>query len=620
MRRQDPIKLVLPPGVVKDTTEYSAAGRFIDANRIRWTNATTVQPLKGCVKAISSVFKGTCRALFGWAAIDGTRLMAIGTNKKYYVENGGNLVDITPIRSTAALGANPITSVNTSGTVTITHAAHGALAGDFVTVSGATAFNSLTVGQLNQEFEILTVPTANTYTVATGGTASAGGTGGGAGVSVSYQLNTGGSSSSGFATGYGAGTYARLGYGDPYTSSDATMGEWSQSQWGEDLAFAPRNGAGIYYYDFTTPSARAVNISTLGGASNTPSVVTFLLVDGDAKHAIAFGVNPFGTATRDPLTYRGCSQGNIADWDTTSTTNTAFENRLTRGTEFMCAISAMGEILAFTDTSIYSLQYLGPPDIYSQKHISSKHPIMGYRTVCASADAVYWWGKKGFWRYRGAIQEIPCTLKEWVYNDIDPNNQNKSYSFYDALNNEVWHFYQSRTSTTGDVDKYVKYNINLNCWDNGVWDRTAWEPQDVFSSPRATNNSGVLLAHETGVDDAATGSPVSMGSYVQSGPSEIGDGGKAMKVDYIWPDVDFTTSTSLTPQAEIEFIFRNRPGEDSHSTFTATITGNADGTFTDKLDVGKRGRSAEMWFGSTTIGTFWSLGTNRAAVYPAGGR
>ena len=618
MRRQDPVKLVIPPGIVKDTTNYSAAGRFIDANRIRWINATTVQPIKGCVKAISSTFLGICRALFGWASIDGDRYMAIGTNKKYYVESGGTLVDITPIRSSSTINNNPFASTNGSGVVTVTDTSHGALAGDYVTYSGATAFNNLTTGDLNKEHEILTVVDANTYTINTGGTANASSSGGGASVVAAYQLNTGGSSTAFTATGYSAGAYSREGYGDPYTGGIPVMGEWSQDQWGEDLAFCPRYGK-PYYYDVTTPTTRAVAVSSLGGASNVPDSVTFFMVDGDAKHAIAFGTSPYGSATRDPLTYRGCSQGDIADWDTTSTTNTAFENRLTRGTEFMCAIAALGEILAFTDTSIYSLQYLGPPDIYSQKHISSDHPIMSSRTLCASASAVYWWGKKGFWRYNGTVQEIPCTLKEWVSNDMDPDTTLKSFSFYDSLNNEVWHYYQSRTSTTGDVDKYVKYNIALNCWDNGIWNRTAWEPQDVFGSPRATDETGRLLSHETGIDDGATGSPLNMGSYIQTGPAEIGDGGKAMRVEDFWPDIGFDQSTSGNPTVELELIFRNRPGESSHTTYTATIQGNGS-NFTDSLDVGKRGRSVEMRVETSSVGTFWTLGTNRANIFPAGGR
>jgi hypothetical protein len=202
---------------------------------------------------------------------------------------------------------------------------------------------------------------------------------------------------------------------------------------------------------------------------------------------------------------------------------------------------------------------------------------------------------------------------------MDPANEAKSFSFYDSLNNEVWHFYQSKTSTTGDVDKYVKYNIALNCWDNGIWNRTAWEPQDVYSTPRATDETGRLLSHEVGIDDGATGSPLNMGSYIQTGPAELGDGGKAMRVEDFWPDIGFDQSTSGNPTVDLELIFRNRPGQSAHSTYTATIIGNGP-NFTDSLDVGKRGRSVEMRVETSSPGTFWTLGTNRANIFPAGVR
>lgn len=613
----EPVPLPIPPGVVKDITRYSAKGRWIDSNRIRFIEGF-VQPIGGWTKAISDTVVGTSRSLFAWADSDGNKYNGIGTNKKFYVESGGSISDITPIRKTTSpLGTDPIDSTAASGIVTINDTAHGANVGDYVTISGATTFDDLTTGELNQEFVILTVPDANSYTVDTGGAASSGASGGGASVVAAYQLNIG-SNSTVLGTGWGSGSYSRSGYGSPYSISFVNqLRQWSQDQFDDLLVANPRGGA-IYFYDPGSP-ARLADISTLSGAVSTPSVASQILIDGDAKHAIAFATNPYGTSTADQKTYRICSNANLADWDPTSTTNTAVENSFGRGSLFMGAILGNGEIIAFTDTSVYALAYQGPPDIYSQRHLTADHPIMAMKTMAASGSFVYWWGKRGIFRYGGTIQEVPCPVLEFAYNDIDPDQTDKSYGLFDPIFGEVWFFYQSTSSTTGDVDKYIKYNEKLDCWDVGSLNRTAYIPKGVLSGPRAIDENGQLFDHESGIDDASGSSIVSLGSNISSGPVEAGNGKKAQRVKWFWPDVDFTKSTIPSPSLDLTLTFRNRPGNATHSTYTGTITGDGS-DYTDKLDVGKRGRTMEMEFSTGEAGSFWKIGINRVTISDAGNR
>tara|TARA_R110002072_G_scaffold156192_1_gene306662 strand:+ start:61 stop:1617 length:1557 start_codon:yes stop_codon:yes gene_type:complete len=511
-----------------------------------------------------------------------------------------------------------------SGIVTVTtQAAHGAITGDFVTFTGLTTTDGITAAQLNVEHKITSVPSTTTFTVTTAGAATSGGTaGGGSGKTAAFQINIG-ITTTVLGTGWGAGTWGRFTWGSSSGSlAGATLRLWAVDNFGEDLIFNVMNGE-IFYWDATNgASTRAVSLTSLTGASDVPTVARRILVSDVDRHCIAFGANAIGTDVQDPMLIRFSSQESVVDWTPTAT-NTAGDLRLSKGSEIITALQTSRQILVWTDQSLYSMQFLGPPFTFGVSMLADNTRIAGPNTAIAVNDIVFWMGQENFYLYDGRIQAIPCTVRDYVFGDMNNQQSFKFHAGSIASQTEIWWYYCSSGST--EIDRYVVYNYGQQVWYYGTLVRTAWNDRasGLRSFPQATGTDNYLYDHENGLDDYSTGSAVAINAFVESSDFDIGDGQQFMLVNRILPDLSFSGSTAGSPAALFTVRSRDFSGdkftESPSDTVVRTATSPVE-QYTDKIDLRARGRQISVRIENTAAGVKWRLGAPRIDVRPDGRR
>lgn len=599
-------KLRFKPGINREGTFYSNAGGYFFGNRVRFRNGYP-EVIGGWQKQTTNTFVGTARNLIYWTDLAGENLYGIGTNLKYYLQRGGAYNDITPLRRTVTLGSNPFATSSGSPTVTVTDTGHGAVAGDYVTFSGASSVGGLT---LNNEYQIVTVST-NTYTINAGSNAASTTTGGGAAVVAAYQINTGLDTVT-LGAGWGSSAWGSGGWGAAGTVllSSAQLRLWSHDNFGEDLVICPRDG-GVYYYDRSLGNtARAFDIGQLSGASDTPVIATQIIVSEADRHILAFGCNPQGSSVQDRLLIRWCDQEDAANWTATATT-TAGDLRIPIGSQFIKAIRTRQEILVFTDISLHSVQFIGPPYTFGQQLLSGNISIAGPEAVCVSGDAVFWMGDENFYVYTGRVEPVPCTLLDYVFRDINLDQRYKIISGTNKQFNEVWWFYPSADST--ENDRYVAFNYVTQEWHCGELGRTAWLDIKV-PQPIGAATDGYLYYHEYGIDDGSQNPPVSLNAYIQSSPLEIGSGDHFLFITRMIPDINFDGSTATTPQVTMSLTGYLYPGGNYKPGRTGNIVRTLDADvdeFTQKIDTRLRARAVSIRYECNTVGTRWRIGDVR---------
>jgi hypothetical protein len=601
-------KVQITPGVNRENTRYANEGKWYESDKVRFRQGTP-EKIGGWQRFSADTFLGVCRSLFNWVTLGGQNLIGVGTNLKFYIERGGAYYDVTPIRDTASL-TNPFDTTNGSPIVLVTDTAHGGITGDFVTFSGATAVGGLT---LNGEFEI-TVLTANTYNITASSNASSTANGGGT-VTAAYQINIGNELAVPFsgwsAGGFGLGTW---GFGGTTT---VEMRLWSQSNFGEDLIFAPRGG-GLFYWDASGGVAtRAVNVSSLGGASGVPTVVNYAVVSDINRFVLTFGCNEIGSSVLDPMLIRWSDQEDAGMW-TPSATNQAGSLRLSRGAQIISALQARQEILVWTDTSLYSLQYLGAPDVWGAQILGDNISIAGPNSVVYANSIAYWMGRDKFYRYDGTVVPLPCDVRRYVFTDF---NQDQYYQVFAGTNqsfNEVWWFYCSADST--EVDRYVVYNYVENLWHYGTLRRTAWIDAKLRDYPIAATYSHNLVLQEIGTDCNETGTAFPINAYILSSEFDMDDGDHFVLINRVLPDVTFEGSTADSPAITMTLLPLSNSGSGYNSplseggnssnavTRTATIPIEK---FTGQVFTRIRGRQFAMRVESTALGVSWQLGASR---------
>ena len=569
--------------------------------------------MRGWEKANQTPVVGTARKLQDFVTLGSESLLFIGTHKKVYIENSGALYDITPIRRTVTLGTDPITTSGGagSGVITIDDTGHGAAIGDFVTISGATAVDGITTAQLNKEHEVASVIDSNSYTIDTGGSAVTGAvSGGGSSVQAEYQIAVG-LDTTVLGPGWGAGTWGRFTWGSAAGSlAGQTLRLWFADNFGEDLIFNIADGA-IYYWDASGAlSDRAVLLSSRTGASNVPTVARKLLVSEIDRHVLAFGANPLGTSDQDPLLIRFSSQESSVDWTPTST-NTAGDIRLSQGSEIVTAVRTSRQILVWTDSSLHSIQFIGPPFTFGTALLGDNVRIAGPNAVVSVNDTVFWMGQENFYRYDGRIQPIPCSVRDFVFSNLNRNQSFKIYSGSLASQTEVWWFYPSENSN--ENDKYVIFNYGENLWYYGNLERTVWNDRSTGqrSYPQAVGADGYLYDHERGLDaDGAA-----LDAYIESSDFDIDDGDKFMLIRRILPDMSFRSSTAAQPQVTFTTTAKNFSGETSEGSASGNVVrqtvGGGQHDYTDQLFLRLRGRTIAIKVESDTTGVQWRLGTPR---------
>jgi hypothetical protein len=609
-------KLQFKPGINREGTNYSNEGGWFNGDKIRF-RAGYAERIGGWTRVSDTQITGTPRKIFDFVTLSSQNLLFIGTEQKVFLENAGTFNDITPIRSTVTLGSNPVNTTGGAGNgvVTITtQAAHGAITGDFVTLASLTATDGITTGQLNKEHAITSVPSTTTFTIDTGGSASSGSTaGGGSSGTAAFQVNVG-LNTTVLGSGWGAGTWGRFTWGSAAGSlSGQTLRLFSVDNFGEDLLFNISDGS-VFYWDATNgTSTRAVRLDSLTGASDVPTVVRKLLVSDVDRHIIFFGTNPVGSAVLDPLLIRFGSQESLTDFTPTAT-NTAGDLRLSKGSEIITAVQTSRQILVYTDQSLYSMQFIGAPFTFGVSLLADNIRIAGPNVAIAVNDVVFWMGQENFYQYDGRIQVIPCSVRDYVFNDMNNQQSFKFHAGSIGSQTEIWWFYCS--SGSSEIDRYVVYNYGQGIWYYGTLVRTAWNDRasGLRSFPQATGADFYLYNHEDGLDDFSTGSAVAINAFIESSDFDIGDGEQYMLVRRILPDLSFSGSSASSPAA----LFTVRSRDFGGDNFTESPSDSAVRTatapveqYTDKIDLRARGRQMSVKIENTAVGVNWRLGATR---------
>ena len=637
-------KLQFRPGVNRETTSYTNEGGWYDCDKVRFRFGTP-EKIGGWQRISTLSFLGTSRILHPFVALDGSNFIGNGTHLKYYIELGGGYNDITPLRETTAAGDVTFAATNGSSTLTITDTAHGAAENDFVTFSGAaTLGGTITAAVLNQEYQIVTVPDENTYTlvareVATLGqitidgqytptpvTANASDTANGGGAIIGkYQVNTG-LNTTVTGTGWGAGPYSRgtWGSGTSIGGVEDILRLWSNDNFGEDLLINVRNG-GIYYWDKsinTDPYARAVALSDVAGAdATTPTIAKQVMVSDRDRHVLAFGCDPQDNiGVQDPLLIRFSDQENPLVW-AAEATNTAGDLRLGTGSEIITAVETRQQILVFTDKSLHALQYLGPPFTFGNSLISTNTTISSPLAAVAVDDMVYWMGEQDFYVYSGQVQKLPCSVRSYVFGNFNKAQSEKVTCGVNSSFSEVWWFYPSASSST--LDRYVVFNYQENSWYYGELTRSSWTDRGISPYPIAAGLDGYLYYHEYGSDDGSSNPPSAIASYIESSQMSIGAGDSFVFLTKLIPDVTFEGSVSPAPSVSMTLEARSYPGAAYTSTKSSTVTRSATvpvEQFTNEVMVRLRGRSFAFKINSSDTGVDWRLGTPRVNLRPDGRR
>lgn len=689
-------KLQFTPGIQHDGSRYASSGSWTDADKVRF-RAGAPEKIGGWQQAVLAQFLGTCRHLFAFSDLAGSYYLGIGTELKYYIERGGSMYDITPIRATITQ-SNPFTTTNTSTNVLVTIPSHGASIGDFVTFSGAGAVGGLT---LDGEYQITNVPTSATFNITAASAATSSATGGGS-VTAVFQINTGPNDTL-YGNGWGAGTWggilptssatftgsisgttltvtsvvsgtlavgqlitgtgvsasppgssatyitalgtgtgatgtyvvsvsqtvsstsmnALTGTGWGASSNTAVSGTrlrlWSSDNYGQDLVLNPRDAAIYYWANSGGLGTRAVLLSSLAGAADVPAVSRQIIVSDLDRKVLAFGCTDIVTGVQDRLLIRWSDTENPAVWTPTET-NSAGGIRIPTGSEFMAALETKQETLVWTDDSVHSLRYIGAPFEYSIARIGVTS-LVAPNAVAAANDVVFWMGQNGFFQWDGRLGGLPCSVKDFVFNDINWNQAEKITAGSNMSYNEVWWFYPSADSN--ENNRYVAYNYNERVWFVGSIVRTAWIDRSIEDYPRAAATDGYIYFHEIGQDDGSTNPYSPIVAYVESAPIEIGQG---EQFGFAWrmiPDLDFRNSSAPNPMVDFVLEAQDFSGSNfsqtanNNTTLTATLPVSQ---FTNQTYFRLRGRMMTLRVRSDGVGVAWRLGVPRVDIRADGRR
>jgi hypothetical protein len=689
-------KILFKPGVNRENTRYTTEGGWYECNKIRFRQGNP-EKIGGWTQYSNNTFLGVCRSLWNWVTLSNLNLIGVGTNLKFYLTAGNAYYDITPIRSTVTLPNNPLatnTATNSGGKTTITvttTAAHGALLGDFVKISGATAVATVTV---SGEYQITSVPTTTTFTISVTGTASSTTTGGGASATAEFQVNTGPAVEIPFngwgASTWGAGTWGNGG------ATNISLQLWNQFNFGENLLYGPRGGGVYYWTASSTVNSRGVLLNSLGGTatftSASPTVVTFttdftegaavqfaassslpsgisaattyyvynkngltsnlldgsgsvvntastgsgvyvslivdvpvvqnnLTVSDSSRFVLVMGTNDYGSSSIDPMLIRWSAQGDPYNW-TPDATNQAGYTRLSHGSQIVTYVQTRQEIVILTDSSVYSLQYIGPPYVWQSQLLGDNISIIGPNAAVIASGIVYWMGVDKFYYYDGRVQTLNCDLRRFIFQNINLNQSQQVFANTNEGFNEVWWFYCSANSTT--IDTYVVYNYLEKVWYYGSMARTAWIDSGLQNYPVAATYNGKLVNHESGIDDNETGTPAPIAAYIASSEFDIRDGHNFGFVWRILPDLTFSGSTAVNPSVTMTLYGLDNSGSGVTSDAFQPVQGTNQYAiteeFTGQIYTRFRGRQIIFQIDSAGLGTTWQLGAPRIDIRPDGRR
>ena len=614
-------KLTFRPGIVREGTQYDNEGGWFDCNLIRFRQGRP-EKFAGWEEITSSTYLGTSRALHNWIALDGTKYLGNGTHLKYYIKEGNNFNDVTPIRLTTSAGDVTFSASNGDATITVTDTAHGAVQNDFVTFSGASSLGgNITAAVLNQEYQVATVVNANSYTIEAKDTsdstvtANSSDTGnGGSSVVGAYQVNTG-LDNFVASTGWGVNPWGDGTWGSSTSLSSVNqLRIWTHDNFGENLIINAR-GAGIFeWIESNGITIRAVNLSTRTGANLVPTGGLQVITSEIDRHLIVLGADPINdagtarTGTIDPMLIAFSDQENELEFEP-KITNTAGSLRLSSGSQIIGAVKSRQEIVIFTDTAVYSMQFVGPPFTFRVNLINESSGLIGPKASVTAPQGIYFMSYDNFYIYNGSVQKLPCNVLNYVFSDINQSQAFKINAFTNTKENEVGWFYPS--STSNEVDRYVIYNFQDKVWYYGQLSRTAWLDSGVESFPQATSTSK-LFQHEIGFND--DGSPMT-GVFIESSDFDLGDGDSFQFIRRILPDVRFIEDPN---NGSVNLVVKTRNGNGATLSTKSTSEVKSD---TNQLHIRARARQAVLRLesnddavndGNLSVG--WRLGATRMDI------
>jgi hypothetical protein len=620
------IPMRFKPGLNRDQTNYSNEGGWFECDKVRFRSGYP-EKLGGWVRYTLNAMIGTCRQMFGWVTSFQDNLLALGTNKKVYIEAGNNLFDITPLKETTSAGDVTFAAVDGSNVLTVLDVGSNADSGGFVTFSGAVSLGgNVTATILNAEHEIQTNINADAYTIEVSVTANASDSGdGGNAVIGEYQINPGLSNAT-FGYGWGTGTWGRETWGSGSNQPvNLPQRTWFFDNFDNDLVMnILENGKGpIYIWErgsninpTTAIGTRAVLLSSLMGANEVPAAAGQVLVSQNDKHLLAFGAVPYtssNVADFDPLLIRWADQDNPIEWEPTPTNSAGFF-RISRGDAIVRALATRQEILVYTNTGLSSLQFTGTTDVFSLQELSDNISVMSPRCFATANNVVFWMGYDKFYLYSGRVDTLPTSLWSQVFRNFNYDRADNVVAGTNEGFNEVWWMYPSINSN--DNDSYVIFNYVEKIWYYGTIERTAWLDSGLRDHPQAVGIDGYVYDHEVGHDDGI----LPMESFILSSDFDLGDGENFMLTRRIIPDVKFQGSTNANPEVGITLVPRRFPGSTPQAEPNLRVIETSADVYTNEVYIRARGRSMSFKISSDELGVNWQLGVPRLDARPDGKR
>ena len=634
------LKLQFRPGVNRDQTSYSSEGGWYECDKIRFRSGFP-EKIGGWAKATPTAFFGVCRQMWNWVTSFSDNFLAMGTNKKVYIETAGYFNDITPLRTddptiTTPNTDNCVATTNGSRVVTINLGVpHEADSGSFLTISGVTGtVGGIPNSEINANHEITVIDADSfSFLVSTAATSTVA-AGGGAAITIKFEVAPGYATAT-LGYGWGTGAWGTGSWGLGSTTPIVfPQRDWWFDNFDNNLVMNIRNGP-IYWWDrgsttdpATALATRAIRMEDYAvaegyTAADVPAAAMQILVSQNDKHLLAFGCVPFGStslADFDPLLIRWADQDTPGQWEP-QVTNTAGFLRVSRGSRIVRALPTRQEILVWTDTHLFTLQFLGTTDVFGLQEYADNISIISSRACASAASITYWMGQDKFYAYTGRVETLPCTLRNHVFQNLNHDQIDQIICGTNEAWNEVWWFYPSAESSWND--SYVVYNHLEKLWYYGSLARTAWLDTPLRFYPQASNSDtlavdGYLYNHEYGLDDDG----VAMESYIQSSDFDLGDGEQFMLSRRMIPDVSFSGSTAASPEVTFEVRPRNFPGS-AFGTDPADqqrVIQTAVGQYTAQVFVRARARQMAMKVYSENLGVQWQLGAPRLDVRSDGRR
>jgi hypothetical protein len=607
-------KFEFQQGFHRETTPYAEGQRWFDGNYVRF-RAGRPENMRGYeTRALGETFDGSARDLIVWSDSQSKKRAIFGTPDKLYAHEGDQLYDITPI-TTAVTLANVFGTSSGSTRVCCSDAGHGRAVGDYVLFTSAATFNNVSLQ--GNTYEVVSVESANVFTISVTDAANATGSDVGS-ATFKYYIPTGNSIAAA-GLGYGAARYQATvcasntrAWNQPASAGSSgivfDITQWSLDNWGEDV-IANRKGSNIFYFDSdaSTLPTRATSVTTSPVSSNS------IIVSPNDRHLICLGTNQYSpsatvSGTFNPMLVRWSDQDDRTNW-VPSVSSTSGEVVLTDGTEIIGAARSKNAINIWTDNALWLMEFAGPPFTFRFTQAGTNCGMVGQHAGIDFGGVTYWMGFDNFHKFTGQVEDVRCTVRRYIFDDINREYYDKVYAGLNSEFNEIVWLYPSGNNT--ECNKYVIYNPVDDYWVYGEMIFTTFADKEVFGN---TITTGVTAAGNNIYNNEPvsvfTGSGETITSFIESGDFDIDDGNAIMFMNRIIPDYDLSGG-----KIKMKFTTKQYPESTESVTKEFDIT-NA----TEKVNFRSRGRQAKVRVSCASNNASWRWGAIRLGIQGDGAR